>query len=285
MNGHQLIGILGLLMTSGNAVAEIEAPPSGLSVDRGSFEFEGRSLAWFCIGQGEPTLILEAPSGLSNEEAYGAVVPALAEQNRVCAYERAHYGDSDPLPPGQIQSVRDYALELQAFLGLESMREPFVLVGYSYGGWVSRYFTASHPESVAGLVLIDSPHVDWIRGMREQMSAEDWAKMQEILDWFLSHRGHDPWSSQFEMEQAAPLPSQLPVLVITRGLDHQGIRPAELSEQGFRIYNDLHFELAPELLELTAATRGIIAEQSQHLIPESEPVLVIEAIRGLLARL
>ena len=121
--------------------------------------------------------------------------------------------------------------------------------------------------------------------MREQMSAEDWAKMQEILDWFLSHRGHDPWSSQFEMEQAAPLPSQLPVLVITRGLDHQGIRPAELSEQGFRIYNDLHFELAPELLELTAATRGIIAEQSQHLIPESEPVLVIEAIRGLLARL
>jgi pimeloyl-ACP methyl ester carboxylesterase len=209
----------------------------------------------------------------------------LAEGNRVCAYERAHYGNSAPLPEGQIQSLRDYAIELETFLALDAMRGPFVLVGYSYGAWVARYHAAHHPDTVAGMVLIDGPHVDWIRRMRAEMSPEDWSKMQDILDWFLANRGHDPVSSQYEMAQAPPLPDGLPIVVINRGLDHQGIRPAELSESGFRLYNDIHFRLAAEHFELTSATRGIVAENSQHLIPEDEPEVVLEAVQSLLDRI
>lgn len=102
------------------AVADAATSPS---MERGSFTYQGRSLAWFCLGEGTPTLVLEAPSGVSNEKAFGNVLPALAARGRVCAYERAFYGASDPLATGEVQTVQDYAQELAAFLARAPFRD------------------------------------------------------------------------------------------------------------------------------------------------------------------
>lgn len=86
--------------------------------------------------------------------------------------------------------------------------------------------------------------------MKERMSAADWQKMQGILDCFQSNLGHNYWDSQFEMDVLPPLDQSLPIRIISRGLDFQRIKLAEISEDGFRIYNDLHnkYQVAQENL-------------------------------------
>lgn len=276
-----------LLMVTVTAAAEptVVAPASALSLERGSFQFQERELAYFCTGSGAPTLILEAPSGISNEEAFGNVLPALAERGRVCAYERAFYGASDPLPAGAHQSVDDYAAELRTFLGSGAVDGPLVFVGFSYGGFVARYYTGHHPDQVAGIVLIDTPHVEWLRAMKAELSAEDWQKVEDIMDWFLDNRGHDVWTSQFEVEAAPDLPDDLPIAVVTRGQDHERMRLSGISEAGFRSYNDIHFRLAPELLDLSERTIAFTAPASDHMIPDAEPEVVLAALDAVLSLL
>ena len=256
-----------LLLLWGGWVAA--APP--VVLERGHFTYEKRRLAYFCAGTGKPTLILEAPSGVANEAAFANVLPELVSRARVCAYERAFYGQSDPLESGQLQDVRHYAQELSAFLALDEISAPYVFIGFSYGGFVARYFAGHHPEDVLGLVLIDSPHVSWLRTMKAEMSAEDWAKVDDIIKWFAENRGHDVWESQYLVEDAPALRADLPIAVVTRGQDHERMRLSGVSEAGFRIYNDVHFRLAPDLLQLSDRTVDFTAQHSDHMIPDAEP--------------
>lgn len=278
MNNHCFVLVLAVLQCT-VVFAETGAP---LPIEHGSFAVDGRALSYFCVGKGSHTLILEAPSGISNAEAYQNVLPTLAADYRVCAYERAAYGGSPPLPEGMVQSLNDYARELGHFLALETIPKPVYLLGYSYGGFVARYFTAHHPEQVRGIVLIDSPHVKWMRRMQEDLSAEDWEKVEDILRWFIDNRGHDAWISSFEMEAAPLLPEDLPVAVITRTQDHERMLQSGISQAGYRVYNDLHYELAPKLLKLTKRTRAFTASKSQHFIPDTEPEIVFEAIDAVI---
>lgn len=250
-------------------------------IERGHFTHEGRLLSFFCAGAGNPTLILEAPSGMSNEEAFRNVLPALAAQTRICAYERAGFGSSEPLPQGLTQTTSDYARELRSFVRSKGQAAPFVIVGFSYGGFVARYFAAAHPEAVAGLVLIDSPHEQWLRTMKTLMSDTDWSRVEEILRWFMENLGHDVWASQFEVEASPPLREKLPIVIVTRGQDHERMRLSGVSEAGFRIYNDVHFQLAPDLERLSDNTIHVRAPCSDHMIPDRAPDVVVAAIEAM----
>lgn len=251
----------------------------------GHFSVQGYKLAYVCAGNGSPSIFLETPSGRTAEESFSAIFHDIASSNRVCRFDRLGLGDSDPVPEGLNQTVSDYAHELRELVALISPDDDIVLVGYSFGGMVARYYAARYPEHVKGLLLIDAAHEDWLREMKEQMSAEDWQKMQEILDWFLENRGHNYWDSQFEMDRAPRLREHLPIRIISRGKDFQRIRQAEISEEGFRIYNDLHnkYQKAQETLSLE--TSRVIAANSEHYVPESEPQLVLSELQMLLSQI
>lgn len=249
------------------------------------FAVDDYRLSYVCAGQGSPSIFLETPSGLSSMESFSLVFDKIASTNKVCRFDRLGMGDSDPVPDGLNQTVSDYAGELRKLIEVEAASDDVVLVGYSFGGLVARYYAAYYPEHVRGLLLIDAAHEDWIREMREQMSESDWQRMQAILDWFLENRGHNYWDSQFEMDNAPPLDQQLPIAIISRGKDFQRIRKAEISEEGFRIYNDLHNKYQEMQESLSQETRRVIAHNSEHYIPESEPLLVVSELQRLLSRI
>lgn len=122
-------------------------PPPGQLVDVGGYR-----LHFFCVGEGSPTVILEHV-GDGNVAQWGLIQPAVARETRVCAYDRAGFGWSDPgpLPRDAQQSIH----ELDTLLVNAAIPGPYLLVGHSYGANVVRLFAAQHPDDVAGLVLID----------------------------------------------------------------------------------------------------------------------------------
>ena len=70
------------------------APPYEASGQR--FDIGRRALYLDCRGEGAPTVVLEAGSG-SDSSTWSAVLDALAETTRTCAYDRAGRGRSDPI--------------------------------------------------------------------------------------------------------------------------------------------------------------------------------------------
>ena len=106
-----------------------------------------------CQGSGGPTVILEPGAG-GSAASMGLIAPTVARDSRVCVYDRAGRGWSDPAasPPDGAQIAAD----LHALLDRGDVPGPYVLAGHSFGGLYVRTFAAEYPEEVAGLVLVDS---------------------------------------------------------------------------------------------------------------------------------
>jgi pimeloyl-ACP methyl ester carboxylesterase len=154
--GRGLFGLLVLLVTlaagatyQAIATARDRAnyPPPGQMIDVGGYR-----LHLNCIGEGSPTVILEHMGDGSSAE-WGWVQPELAKTTRVCAYDRAGFGWSDPGPAPR--DAQHSAQDLHILLPNAGIAPPYILVGHSYGANVNRLYAAAHPDDVAGVVLVD----------------------------------------------------------------------------------------------------------------------------------
>jgi pimeloyl-ACP methyl ester carboxylesterase len=115
-----------------------------------------------CVGQGSPTVVLDGGWGYTSVEWSGWVQPEVAEHTRVCAYDRAGMGWSEP-EPGAPAATQTTA-ELHTLLQEADEEGPYVLVGHSLAGLYSRIYAERYPEEVAGMVLVDSTHPDQFEG-------------------------------------------------------------------------------------------------------------------------
>src|SRR5215475_2750978 len=122
---------------------------------------EGHQFHLHCKGQGIPTVILEPGSGLPSL-VWAWVQAQVSDTSRVCIYDRAGYGWSEPIDvPMDAENV---TRQLYALLKAGNIPVPYVLVGHSIGGAYMRLLATTHPEATAALILVDpsSPvGVDW----------------------------------------------------------------------------------------------------------------------------
>ncbi|HVN20289.1 MAG TPA: alpha/beta hydrolase [Dongiaceae bacterium] len=123
-------------------------PRVGQAVDIG-----GRTLNLYCAGQGTPTVILE-PGGNSPGYAQLWLQSRMAEFTRVCWYDRAGVGWSDP--PASPRTSASIVSDLHEALQRAGVLPPYVMAGGSVGGEYVHIYTARYPSDVAGLVFIDS---------------------------------------------------------------------------------------------------------------------------------
>ncbi len=134
------------------AQKQLKVAPPGQMVDVGGFRLHA-----LARGQGRPAVILEpALGGFSLQ--YAQIQVASSAFTRVVAYDRAGQGWSDVSPNPRTPS--NLAGELKEMLDRLGLHPSYVLVGHSFGGMLTRIYAGFHPQEVAGMVLVDSTHVD-----------------------------------------------------------------------------------------------------------------------------
>ena len=132
------------------------------------------------MGAGSPSVVFDAALGASSL-SWALVQPAIAEETLTLSYDRAGLGRSEAGPmPRTASRIVD---ELRLLLDRAGVPPPFVLVGHSFGGMISRLFASRYLREMAGLVLVDVPDArDWC-----EMSPENRKKL-ETGAW-LARRG------------------------------------------------------------------------------------------------
>jgi pimeloyl-ACP methyl ester carboxylesterase len=113
----------------------------------------GHRLHLSCTGTGSPTVVLEAGGG-EMAANLGWITPAIARSTRVCVYDRAGRGWSEPTDAPQ--DGIGIATDLHTLLHRAGVPGPYVLAGHSFGGLYVLTFADRYPDEVAGMVLVDS---------------------------------------------------------------------------------------------------------------------------------
>jgi pimeloyl-ACP methyl ester carboxylesterase len=82
----------------------------------------------------------------------------IARQTQAWAFDRAGSAWSDPAPPDVPRTSRQIVAEMRLALDQAGVHPPYILLGHSFGGIHMLVWAYTHPQEVAGLVLVDSSH-------------------------------------------------------------------------------------------------------------------------------
>ncbi|MDN5795793.1 MAG: alpha/beta hydrolase [Intrasporangium sp.] len=151
---YPVLGLMALVSISGGYETVREAadarayPMPGQSIDVGGYR-----LHLSCTGSGTPTVVLQ-PGGGEMSSNLGWIAPAVARGTRVCVYDRAGRGWSEPADTAQ--DAAQLATDLHTLLQRGHVPGPYVLAGHSFGGLYVLTYAARYPDDVAGMVLVDS---------------------------------------------------------------------------------------------------------------------------------
>jgi pimeloyl-ACP methyl ester carboxylesterase len=143
-----LASVGGGYQTLGAAADARAYPMPGRLID-----VDGHRLHLSCTGAGTPTVVLEPAAGEMSSNL-GWIAPAVARDTRVCVYDRAGRGWSEPASTAQ--DAAQIATDLHTLLRRGHVPGPYVLAGHSFGGLYVLTFAARYPDEVAGMVLVDS---------------------------------------------------------------------------------------------------------------------------------
>jgi pimeloyl-ACP methyl ester carboxylesterase len=150
---YPVIAVLAIAAVGGGyetvrAATDTEPSMPGQLIDVG-----GYGLHLHCTGSGSPTVVLQ-PGGGEMSSNMGWVAPAVARETRVCVYDRAGRGWSEPADT--TQDATQIATDLHTLLQGAGVTGPYVLAGHSFGGLYVLTYAARYPEEVAGMVLVDT---------------------------------------------------------------------------------------------------------------------------------
>ncbi len=274
-----------LFCTAISASAAMTAPQEG-PVD-GRFDVGGRFIRLACKGAGRPTVVIDAGMGTAPVEDAGwqAIAAQVEPVTRVCLYDRAGLGQSDPAAPGARSSL-DAAHDLHAALSAAGVKGPYLLVGHSLGGLHAQVFAVQYPADTAGLVLVSTTHPDqfstWLTLLPASMPGEESAVTETRS--FLTSMQTDPSKNEerLDMQASAVEAHKLtslgekPVIVLTHSPRFRMV--PGLSEPIAVRLEDATQRMQRQFLSLSTNARQIVAERAGHGLPHEAPAFVVHGI-------
>lgn len=192
----------------------------------------GRKMYLQCHGTGTPTVVLVSGLDAAADVWSGyqanpslAVYDRVARFARVCAYDRpgtpvgTALRPSRSTPVAQPVTVRAAVNDLHALLRAAGEPGPYVLVGHSYGGLITRLYAGQYPRQVAGLVFVDAFAPQW----QTALTPRQWQVLKAITGPSAAQISRYPAIERLKLDAsvaqaraAAPLRCSLPVVVLSR---------------------------------------------------------------------
>lgn len=124
--------------------------------EEGEVEIAGASIRYSAWGERGKRGLVFVHGGRAHRNWWRPFAPYFAGNYRVVAYDMAGHGDSDWRPTYSIGlSVDDLFAVIDASGAGEGGRP--IVVGHSFGGWVTLAAVESRGERLLGAVVIDSP--------------------------------------------------------------------------------------------------------------------------------
>jgi len=259
-----------------------------------------------CTGEGAPAVILD--SGLGDSYvSWRKVQPQIGKFTRVCSYDRAGIGYSDPSP--RIRTSQTIAEELHALLQASGINPPYILVGHSLGGFNVRVFAGAYRSEVVGMVLVDASHPEQdnrfpaeLKNMegswRREIEFMEYAMplgIPRLLGWceddpvaraalcnFHSAREYVAETNSIPESAAQTAASgrlgDLPLIVLSHDPDKpSGDVPADLAKP----MNDAWGKMQEELAQLSTRGRRLVVKNSSHYIQIDQPEVVVDAVKNV----
>ncbi|NOG59977.1 MAG: alpha/beta fold hydrolase [Proteobacteria bacterium] len=244
-----------------------------------------------CLGKKSPTVLIDV--GLGDASAnWLKIARALSNDVRVCLYDRAGYGWSDPGPGSR--TTAQIVHELNMLLEFAEETGPYVIVGHSFGGFTARYFAATYPDKTVGAVLIDSSHPDQIYRLSplDQIKqkrplkltrtepAPDYMNETEKRWYFLNSSRKATFAqmeelrsfkeSAYQVKHSGPLPD-IPLAVLSRGKNQLPEINGVSLEKEWR-------DMQKSLLSLSKQSWQSIIKESGHRIYLDAPDEIIKNV-------
>jgi pimeloyl-ACP methyl ester carboxylesterase len=268
----------------------------------------GHKMHISCTGQGQPTIILDAGLG-SDSFHWGGIQPALSTITRVCSYDRAGFGWSDPLPAPR--DADHIAHELHQLVLQASITGPIVLMGHSIAGIYMRDYAMRYPSGLAGLVFVDAstPLQDENPAMKSANSSgpPSWVFRSALIAGIprligmcsKPAKGMDPDAGRQQAEDVC----RVHYTAITNELDsfnqsgHQTVHSGPFGSLPILIFSHDPAKAIPthspadevrrqqawsqmqeDLKKLSTHSRRIIAQGSTHNVHRDRPDLVVKEV-------
>jgi proline iminopeptidase len=127
------------------------------------FEAPGAAIYYEVIGSGNGTPMVVVNGGPGFDHTYLHLSPAwrpLSKNRRIVFYDQRGNGRSSALKAGQSCTLADQIADLEALrahLGFNRI----VLLGHSYGGYLSMAYAARYAERVERMMIVDSAAPRW----------------------------------------------------------------------------------------------------------------------------
>jgi pimeloyl-ACP methyl ester carboxylesterase len=227
----------------------------------------GHRLAIRCQGQAAPTVIFENGAFPVTDPFSTEILPDIAKEHRVCAYDRAGVGNSEEGP--NPRDAKQITAELHQLLVNAGEQGPFVLVGWSIAGLYTPLYAATYPDDVAGYLFIDPrlPAYQLEVGADPRLTGYTAelppAHGEELRAWDASAQ---------QVIDAGALPGR-PLIVLTAG-SQAAMTESNTREGGYDLWHKTHADFAASV----PGGKNIEVEDAEHAIWELNPGAVLDAI-------
>ncbi|HXF29515.1 MAG TPA: alpha/beta hydrolase, partial [Chlamydiales bacterium] len=232
----------------------------------------------------------------------------IAQFAPVFSYDRAGYGWSDE--SRQPRTCDEIVKELHSLLQKANVPPPYILVGHSFGGAIIRQYACHFPDEVVGLVLVDSVHE--LQAQKLPPPTLACMKLPASLRLLQQYCGLNRLLRQLQYPSDAhsalvsttkcyrtkaaeleffPLSMQTllesqkgyankPLVVITAGIGIDATAMGQTKEWGKK-YDTVWSELQADLVKQSTCGKQLIAEKSDHMIPNKQPEIIVQAVQDL----
>jgi len=247
-----------------------------------------------CEGSTEstPVVVFEAGGGGTSKD-WARVKTMLSTNCRICTYDRAGSGRSEPGPAPR--TMHQEVFELHELLKTAKITGPIVLIGQSLGGLLNRLYAEQYGSNVVGMVLVDPTDEN---GVLASLRFGGWVRLREKATsrplpeprlqgkaTTSDYRAEDDYMAEefqsiYDSRRSNPQPlGDRPLIVLGAGKRPQ---PPGVSAEQWQIQRQERDDQVRSQARLSRNSRFILDPNSGHSIHIDNPQLVAKAVEEVL---